>query len=96
MGVLDEDVGHPAYRPDSDLVEELLAVIGRHKSRLTLGGIFGSLLVCLRVVIFAPMRSATRTAVPVTPDTMIQLLTMMNQYLSRPGRKGAPTFGREH
>lgn len=84
MGVLDEDVGHPAYRPDKDLVDAMVALINREQSRLTVGNIFGSLLVAMRVVLWdGGMRKPSQ-------DAMRQLMLMATKYLATPPRAAGP------
>ena len=77
-GVLNEDIGHPAYKPDKDMVDELRAVINRHSSRLTIGNQFGSLLVALRLVLWAQS-----TAPQPTTSQLHQLMLLLTSYLVR-------------
>lgn len=77
-GVLNEDVGHPAYKPDGDLVDELRAVLDKHSSRLAIGNMFGSLLVCLRLVIFAQTNRSRPSA-----SAVHGLVMMAAEYLSK-------------
>lgn len=62
-GVLNEDVGHPAYKPDKDMVEELIHVVNKHRARLTIGNQFGSMLVVMRMIIWAPTPKPTFNAI---------------------------------
>ncbi|HKU52826.1 MAG TPA: hypothetical protein VJQ25_10195 [Nitrospira sp.] len=79
MSVLDEDIGHPAYKPDKDLVEALMACINRETNRLTVGNLFGSLLVVMRMVIYSQktIRQPDRNAVR-------GLIQMMALYIGKP------------
>jgi len=77
-GVLDEDIGHVSFRPDKDLVDELISVVNKHTGRLRVGNIFGSLLVLLRAEIMT-MRP--------TRNQIHDMCILAAQYLSRPPRK---------
>lgn len=84
MGVLDEDVGHPAYRPDKDLVDALLAAINRDQSRMTIGNIFGSLLVVMRAILWDGGRRKP------SPQAMRDLMMIATRYLATPPRAEGP------
>jgi len=90
-GVLREDIGHPAFHPDRDLVDELMSVVNRNSERLTVGNIFGSLLVVMRASLF----SRTTGGRHVTNDQVRDLCVMAARYLSRPPRREGPTLSME-
>lgn len=83
MGVIDEDVGHPAFRPDGDLLEELLAVLNKHQARLRYGNLIGSLLCAVRCVMHA-RRQGQR---PLDAAGARGIIMMAAQYLARPPRR---------
>lgn len=91
-GVLREDIGHPEFHPDRDLVDDLMSVVNRNAARLTVGNIVGSLLVVMRATLF----SRTWSGRQITLGQVRAVCLMASKYLAKSPRADSGLELRQH